>query len=71
MGTLRLVAWTFLLVHAGAVTVVAQTPPPGNPAARDSAGGFSLLDGLFRIDVARGIWPERRWRADLYLEARF
>jgi hypothetical protein len=33
--------------------------------------GVSLLDGLVRIDVARGIWPEKRWRADLYLEARF
>jgi hypothetical protein len=43
---------------------------PGRPLS--GAGvGVSLLDGLVRIDVARGIWPERRWRADLYLEARF
>jgi hypothetical protein len=43
---------------------------PGRPLS--GAGvGVSFLDGLVRIDVARGIWPEQRWRADLYLEARF
>jgi hemolysin activation/secretion protein len=33
--------------------------------------GLSFLDGLFRLDVSRGIWPEKRWRTDLYLDARF
>lgn len=33
--------------------------------------GLSLLDGLIRMDVARGIWPERKWRFDAYLGARF
>ncbi len=33
--------------------------------------GVSLLDGLLRTDVSRGIWPERRWRVDLQLGARF
>ena len=33
--------------------------------------GVSLLDGVVRVDVARGVWPERRWRTDLSLEARF
>ena len=33
--------------------------------------GLSFLDGLFRIDVSRGIWPERRWRTDLHLGAIF
>lgn len=33
--------------------------------------GFSLLDGLVRIDVSRGIHPERRWRGDIHLGARF
>ena len=43
---------------------------PGRPMS--GAGvGLSLLDGLVRVDVARGIWPERRWRTDMYLEARF
>jgi hemolysin activation/secretion protein len=33
--------------------------------------GLSLLDGLLRIDVSRGIWPERRWRTDFHLGAIF
>jgi hypothetical protein len=33
--------------------------------------GASVLDGLFRLDVSRGIFPERRWRTDLYIGARF
>lgn len=33
--------------------------------------GVGLLDGLIRLDVARGIHPSRGWRTDLYLEARF
>lgn len=43
---------------------------PGRPLS--GAGvGVSFLDGLVRLDVARGIWPRRRWTAGLYLEARF
>lgn len=43
---------------------------PGRPIS--GAGvGLSLLDGLFRFDVARGIWPEKRWRADFSVDARF
>ncbi|MGZ8469457.1 MAG: hypothetical protein ACXW61_08195 [Gemmatirosa sp.] len=43
---------------------------PGRPLS--GAGvGLSLLDGLLRLDVARGIHPERRWRVDLSLGARF
>jgi hemolysin activation/secretion protein len=33
--------------------------------------GLSLLDGMFRIDASRGIWPERSWRWDVYLGSRF
>jgi hypothetical protein len=43
---------------------------PGRPIS--GAGvGLSVLDGLMRFDVARGIWPQEQWRVDLYLEARF
>lgn len=43
---------------------------PGRPAS--GAGvGLSVLDGLFRFDVARGIQPERQWRVGMYMEARF
>ncbi|MEO7999218.1 MAG: BamA/TamA family outer membrane protein, partial [Gemmatimonadaceae bacterium] len=30
--------------------------------------GVSILDGLFRIDFSRGLFPYKRWRTDLYLE---
>jgi hypothetical protein len=33
--------------------------------------GVSVLDGLFRVDLSRGIWPEERWRFDMQLGARF
>jgi hypothetical protein len=29
------------------------------------------MDGLIRIDVAKGIYPEKSVRANLYVEARF
>ncbi|MCU0648078.1 MAG: BamA/TamA family outer membrane protein [Gemmatimonadaceae bacterium] len=32
--------------------------------------GWSTLDGLFRMDLSRGIAPQRLWRLDLYLDAR-
>jgi len=33
--------------------------------------GVSFLDGLFRFDVARGLYPRKQFRVDLYLEAKF
>ena len=33
--------------------------------------GLSFLDGLFRFDVARGLYPRKQFRADFYLEAKF
>lgn len=33
--------------------------------------GASFLDGIIRIDLARGIYPRQQTRLDLYLEARF
>jgi hypothetical protein len=33
--------------------------------------GLSILDGLFRLDVARGIYPGKGWRTDLHIGARF
>jgi hypothetical protein len=33
--------------------------------------GLSALDGLVRFDVARGIAPEKEWRVNAYLDARF
>jgi hypothetical protein len=43
---------------------------PGKPMS--GAGmGASFMDGLVRFDVARGIYPEKKIRANLYVEARF
>jgi hypothetical protein len=33
--------------------------------------GSSFLDGLFRMDISRGLWPRRGWRLDFSLEAPF
>jgi len=43
---------------------------PGRPLSGVGVG-TSFLDGLFRLDVAKGIYPNRSVRVDLYLEARF
>lgn len=50
----------------------------GTPARIGSIGrpqrgvgfGVSTLDGLFRMDLSRGLAPQRLWRFDLYLDAR-
>jgi hypothetical protein len=43
---------------------------PGRPMS--GAGvGMSFMDGLVRADLARGIYPSKRFRFDLYVEARF
>jgi hypothetical protein len=42
----------------------------GRPMSGVGAG-VSFLDGLFRFDVARGIYPRKQFRLDLYLESRF
>jgi hypothetical protein len=36
-----------------------------------AGAGFSILDGLLRFDVARGINPTPQWRMDMYVEGRF
>jgi hypothetical protein len=33
--------------------------------------GMSFLDGFVRADLSRGIWPEKRTRFDLQMQARF
>jgi len=43
---------------------------PGRPLS--GAGvGVSFMDGLIRLDVAKGIYPEKAIRTNLYVEARF
>lgn len=43
---------------------------PGQPLSGAGVGA-SFMDGLIRVDVAKGIYPEKRWRTNLYVEARF
>lgn len=43
---------------------------PGRPLSGVGAG-VSLMDGLVRFDVAKGIYPEKKVRANLYVEGRF
>jgi hypothetical protein len=33
--------------------------------------GASIMDGLIRFDVSRGIYPRKRFRVDMYVEAKF
>jgi outer membrane protein assembly factor BamA len=43
-------------------------------AGRPASGvglGWSFMDGLIRMDVARGIFPTKQWHSALYLDARF
>jgi len=43
---------------------------PGRPLSGAGVGA-SFLDGLIRVDVAKGIYPEKSIRTNLYVEARF
>ncbi|HEY1951672.1 MAG TPA: hypothetical protein VGG76_02610, partial [Gemmatimonadaceae bacterium] len=43
---------------------------PGRPLSGAGVGA-SFMDGLIRVDLAKGIYPEKSLRANLYLEARF
>ncbi|MDQ3951012.1 MAG: outer membrane protein assembly factor [Gemmatimonadota bacterium] len=42
----------------------------GRPLSGVGIGG-SFVDGMIRFDVARGVYPEKRWSVNLYVEARF
>jgi hypothetical protein len=43
---------------------------PGRPLSGYGVG-ISFLDGLVRADLSRGLWPQKRTRFDVILEARF
>ncbi|MCC6317053.1 MAG: hypothetical protein IT361_05105 [Gemmatimonadaceae bacterium] len=48
----------------------AQRSHPGRPISGVGLG-TSVLDGLIRLDLSRGLHPRKRNRLDLYVEARF
>ncbi|MEO7522012.1 MAG: hypothetical protein ABIW79_09365, partial [Gemmatimonas sp.] len=35
---------------------------------RGTGLGLGFLDGLFRVDFSRGLYPNKRWRTDFYLQ---
>lgn len=39
----------------------------GTQPQRGAGFGAGFLDGLFRVDVARGLYPTKQWRTDIYL----
>jgi hypothetical protein len=62
-GAVRPVAF-FDVGWAGSRKTFGQIQPQ-----RGAGVGLGFLDGLFRLDLARGLYPYKRWRFDLYLEA--
>ncbi|MDB4873767.1 MAG: hypothetical protein JWM41_213 [Gemmatimonadetes bacterium] len=70
VGPKSLAARPTLFYDVGWAGRRADFAQPGRPLS--GAGvGLSLLDGLLKLDAARGIYPEKRWRFDLSLGARF
>ena len=49
---------------AGSRKAIGRTKPQSGAGV-----GVGFLDGLFRVDFSRGLYPNRRWRTDFYLEA--
>jgi hypothetical protein len=47
-----------------------QYGSPGRPMSGVGVGA-SVMDGMIRFDVARGLYPQKAYRIDLYVEARF
>ena len=62
-GAFRPVAF-FDVGWAGSRKTFGQVQPQ-----RGAGLGFGLLDGLMRLDIARGLYPNKGWRVDLYLDA--
>jgi hypothetical protein len=62
-GVLRPVAF-FDVGWAGSRQALGRVQP-----LRGTGVGVGVLDGLLRLDVARGLYPLKGWRTDLYLQA--
>jgi hemolysin activation/secretion protein len=62
-GVVRPVAF-FDVGWAGSRRALGRVQP-----LRGTGVGVGVLDGLLRMDVARGLYPLKGWRTDLYLQA--
>ena len=70
LGTTRVAARSIVFFDLGWAGDAADWQHPGR--LMSGAGiGSSFLDGLVRIDLARGIWPRERWTMNVYFEALF
>ena len=70
LGTTRVAARSIVFFDVGWAGDAADWQHPGR--LMSGAGvGTSFLDGLIRVDLARGIWPRERWTMNVYLEALF
>ena len=70
LGTTRVAARSILFFDVGWAGDAADWQHPGR--LMSGAGvGTSFLDGLLRVDLARGIWPRERWTMNVYLESLF
>ena len=70
LGTSFLAARPVVFYDVGWAGDRADWRHPGRPMSGAGVGA-SFLDGLVRLDVARGIWPRERWTMNFYLDARF
>ena len=70
LGTSRVGARPVVFYDVGWAGDRRNFSDPGRPMSGAGVGA-SFMDGLVRFDVARGIFPEKKFRANLYLEARF
>jgi hypothetical protein len=70
LGTSYVAARPVLFYDLGWAGRRAEWQHPGVPLSGAGVGA-SIMDGLIRFDLAKGIRPRRGVRADLYLEARF
>lgn len=70
LGTSRVGARGIVFGDLGWAGSRADFAHPGRPLSGAGVGA-SFMDGLFRFDVAKGIYPEKSIRTNLYVEARF
>ena len=70
LGTAFIAARPVVFADVGWAGPADMMKHPGRPASGVGVGA-SFMDGLIRFDVARGIYPRKGFRSDMYIEARF
>jgi hypothetical protein len=70
LGTSTAIARPIIFFDAGWAGDRRRRGDQGRPMSGAGVGA-SFLDGAFRVDLSRGIYPTKQTRLDFYLEARF